>query len=70
MFHAMDSPVADGLHRHRNDGSFASLYFVVWMFVGSFFAMQLFVGVVVDQFNAIKAEKDGSATMTPAQAQG
>ena len=31
--------------------------------------MQLFVGVVVDQFNSIRAQKDGSATMTESQQQ-
>ena len=43
------------------------------MFVGSFFAINLFVGVVVDNFNRIKQENEaeggGSATMTPEQAQ-
>ena len=39
------------------------------MFVGSFFAMNLFVGVIVDNFNRIKGETDGSATMTQEQLQ-
>ena len=39
------------------------------MFVGSFFALNLFVGVIIDNFNRIKAENDGSATMTEGQAQ-
>ena len=37
--------------------------------VGGFFALNLFVGVVVDSLNRIKAEKDGSAVMTQAQQQ-
>ena len=68
MFYAMDNAADVGQPRIRNDSSAASLFFIFWMFVGSFFAMQLFVGVVVDQFNTIKAQKDGSATMTPSQA--
>ena len=39
------------------------------MFIGSFFALNLFVGVVVDNFNRIRAEQDGSATMTSSQQQ-
>ena len=71
MFHAMDGPgdpTDPASPRGRNDFSAASLFFIIWMFVGSFFAMQLFVGVVVDQFNTIKAHKDGTATMTAEQA--
>jgi Ca2+-binding EF-hand superfamily protein len=65
----MDGPVEVGGARQRNDFSGASVFFVAWMFIGCFFAMQLFVGVVVDQFNRIKAVKDGTATMTKEQAQ-
>ena len=68
MYWAMDS-VGPGMPRERNDSSPSSIFFVIWMFVGSFFAMQLFVGVVVAQFNTIKSVKDGSATMTEAQRQ-
>ena len=68
MFWAMDS-VGPGEPRVRNDFSGACLFFVAWTFVGCFFAMQLFVGVVVEQFNSIRAQKDGSATMTVEQKQ-
>ena len=57
------------LPRSRNDFSPSCLFFVVWTFVGCFFAMQLFVGVVVEQFNSIRSMKDGSATMTVEQKQ-
>ena len=53
----------------RHDAAIISLFFVFWMFVGSFFALNLFVGVIIDNFNRIKAENDGSATMTEGQAQ-
>ena len=38
-------------------------------FVGSFFAINLFVGVIVDNFNRIKKETEGSAMMTGDQQQ-
>ena len=69
MYHGMDGPSEPGGVRVRNDASSTSLFFIIWIFVGSFFAMQLFVGVVVDEFNQIRANKDGSATMTAAQKQ-
>ena len=69
MFWAMDAPSEPGMPRERNDSSPAAILFVTWIFIGYFFAMQLFVGVVVDQFNAIRRAKDGSATMTEAQLQ-
>ena len=72
MFRLMDS-TQPGQAPVRNDSSAAAIFAVFWMFVGSFFAINLFVGVVVDNFNRIKAENEaeggGSATMTPEQAQ-
>ena len=51
----------------RDDFSLSAVFSIVWMFVGSFFAMNLFVGVIVDNFNQIKSNEDGSATMTEEQ---
>jgi len=53
----------------RNDFSPAAFYSIAWMFIGSFFALNHFVGVIVDNFNRIKKESDASATMTPEQQQ-
>jgi len=39
------------------------------MFFGAFFALNLFVGTICDNFSRIKAETDGSATLTAGQAQ-
>merc|ERR1719359_2723294 len=39
------------------------------MIVGCFISINLFVGAIVDNFTRIKAESDGSATMTPEQQQ-
>ena len=71
MYHTMDAS-ADGHAPVRNDYSPASLFSILWMFVGSFFAMNLFVGVIVDNFNRIKkkleqADEGGTATMTSDQ---
>ena len=38
-------------------------------FIGSFVALNLFVGVIVDKFNQIKKDEEGSATMTNEQRQ-
>ena len=48
----------------RNDFSVAALFSIVWMFVGSFFSLNLFVGVIVDNFNRISAMGDVSFCRT------
>ena len=53
----------------RNDSSPSAFFAVAWMFLGAFFAMELFVGVIVDSFAKIQAETGGSATMTKEQQQ-
>jgi len=68
MFVGMDA-VGPGAAPQRNDFSSASLFFVAWIFFGGFFALNLFVGAIVDNFTRIKAETDGSATMTAGQQQ-
>ncbi|GMH69806.1 hypothetical protein TrST_g4693 [Triparma strigata] len=44
-----------------------SLFFVLFISVMTFFIMELFVTVIIDNFNEIKAERDGSAYMTEKQ---
>ena len=71
MYRMMDSTVT-GAAPERNDFSSAAVFSVLWMLVGGFFALNLFVGVVVDSFNRIKEDSDlagGSATMTVEQKQ-
>eukprot|EP00966_Prymnesium_polylepis_P229912 5319906-Prymnesium_polylepis.1 len=60
MFVAMDS-TGPGTAPQRNDSNAVALYFILWIFVGSFFAMNLFVGVIIENFNRIQKEEDGSA---------
>jgi hypothetical protein len=69
MFQAMAS-TSPGHAPVRNDFSLACLFTIVWMFVGAFIALNLFVGAIVDTFNSISAETGvGSATMTGSQLQ-
>ena len=68
MWAGMDVQGVDVAPR-RNDHSFNSFFFIIWMIVGSFVALNLFVGAIVDNFTRIKSESDGSATMTPEQQQ-
>jgi hypothetical protein len=53
----------------RNDYSPMAFFGIAWMFVGAFFALQLFVGVIMDSFDKIQKETDESATLTPEQQQ-
>ena len=51
----------------RNNAEGNSLFFVLFISVMTFFIMELFVTVIIDNFNEIKAERDGSAYMTDKQ---
>ena len=51
----------------RNNSEANSLFFVLFISVMTFFIMELFVTVIIDNFNEIKAERDGSAYMTKKQ---
>ena len=68
MFMGMDAQ-EEGVAPERNDTSAASVFFLMWMIVGSFISLNLFVGAIVDNFTKIKQQSDGSATMTPEQQQ-
>ena len=68
MFTGMDA-VGPDLAPVRNDFSINSLFFILWLVLGCFTMMNLFVGSVCDNFSRIKSEQDGSATMTDAQKQ-
>lgn len=53
----------------RTDWSAASLFFLAWMLIGTFIALNLFIGAIVDTFSSIRARSDGFVLMTPAQKQ-
>ena len=46
--------VGPGLAPVRNDFSPNSLFFIAWMFIGGFFAINLFVGTICDNFSQMK----------------
>ena len=58
-----------GVAPRRNDFSPMALFPIAWMFFGFIFAINLFVGVVVDNFSRMQKEQNGSATMTMEQQQ-
>ena len=66
---AMMGAVGKGHAPMRNDWSVNALFPIAWMFVGYIFAINLFVGVVVDSFSRQQHADDLSATMTPEQQQ-
>ena len=53
----------------RNDFSPYALFSIAWMCLGYIFAINLFVGVVVDNFARMQKEESGSAIMTLEQQQ-
>eukprot|EP00163_Fabomonas_tropica_P029147 TRINITY_DN6158_c0_g1_i1.p1 TRINITY_DN6158_c0_g1~~TRINITY_DN6158_c0_g1_i1.p1 ORF type:complete len:1884 (+),score=375.64 TRINITY_DN6158_c0_g1_i1:93-5654(+) len=52
----------------RDHNPFHALYFIVFIIVAAFFVVNLFVGVVIDNFNAMKSKQNGSALLTRRQA--
>lgn len=47
--------------------SISQLYFVFWIIVGNFFIVNLFVGVIIDNFNMIKRENEGIKMLSKEQ---
>ena len=72
MFRMMDM-TGKGEGPTRNDSSAAALFSIAWMLIGSYFAMNLFVGVIVDNFvrhsKQHADDRDGTATMSREQRQ-
>lgn len=69
MYMGVDA-VGAGLQPIRDYNLKACLYFVVFVIVGSFFVLNLFVGVAIDKFNDMQAEHLGqNIFLTPEQEQ-
>ena len=82
MYATVDSEGVD-MHPTRytvnDDGSYSYadksstkliiLFYVMFIVVGSFFVVNLFVGVVIDNFNALKAAADGGSVFMTAEQQ-
>lgn len=63
MFAGVDSTGIDSQPK-RDNKLFAILFFVGFMIVGSQFILNLFVGVVIDNFNKIKEKELGNIFLT------
>ena len=66
---AMMGASKSGVAPVREDFSGGTVFAVSWMLIGYIFAINLFIGVVIDKFSRMQKEQDGSATMTPEQTQ-
>ena len=67
MYKAMDS-TGIGLEPITNNKAYFLSFFVAYMIVGALFISNLFVGVVIDNFNKIKEKNElGSAFVTDNQ---
>lgn len=67
MYTAVD---ARGPHKlpHRDENKYWSLFFIVFIIFGSFFILNLCVGVIIENFNRLKLNNGGDhLLMTPAQ---
>lgn len=67
MLNGMDSRGIDQQPK-RNAQAYYCLYFIAFMVVGFLFLMNLFVGVIIDNFNKIKEQKEvGGIFVTDSQ---
>ena len=57
MYNGLDSTGID-MQPVTNSNIWISLYFVAFMIIGSQFIINLFVGVVIDNFNTIKEKEE------------
>jgi hypothetical protein len=51
----------------RDANRSAVVFSIMWILVGTLFMLNLFVGVVIDEFNRVKTVEHGSALLTPQQ---
>lgn len=66
MYAAVDSAGIDMQPRRGNRPIFI-YFFVLFIIAGNFFALNLFVGVLLENFHRLKNEHDGFSLMTPEQ---
>ncbi|XP_070542290.1 sodium channel protein 1 brain-like isoform X2 [Ptychodera flava] len=52
-----------GLQPEREASKYAYLYFFVFIVCGSFFSLNLFIGVIIDNFNVLKKKYEGDSTL-------
>ncbi|RLN96091.1 hypothetical protein BBJ28_00027013 [Nothophytophthora sp. Chile5] len=66
MMAAIDSN-GIGMQPIRDNNMIWSYFFVAFIMIGSFFVVNLFVGVIIDNFNRTKAALGGDYMLTPEQ---
>ncbi|XP_070490836.1 sodium channel protein 60E-like isoform X2 [Chironomus tepperi] len=69
MADAVDSRGVD-LQPSREASLYAYIYFVIFIICGSFFTLNLFIGVIIDNFNMLKKKYEGGILemfLTPSQ---
>ena len=47
----------------KNNSLFAALYFIVWVVIGAFFIVNLFIGVLIDHYDYARAKHDKESVM-------
>jgi hypothetical protein len=57
MYKGIDA-IGVGMQPIRNSSKWASLYFITFLIIGYIFLANLFVGVVIDDFNLIKEKEE------------
>ena len=65
MYHSADA-VEEGFHPRQNYNPGACVFFVIFIIIGAFFVMNLFIGVTIDKFNEMKeraAAEHGEGTI-------
>jgi len=68
MFRAMDSdPTGQDKPLSLNANPWMAVYIIIWIVLSAFFLINLFVGVVLENFNAIRQKEDGSGLMDDTQ---
>ena len=67
MYVGMDAKGVD-VATARTEWSPAAIYFILWMLIGTFIAVNMIIGAITDKFSALRHELDGMhPLMTPAQ---
>ena len=66
MLMAVDATEVDQIPQTNNSPE-SSLFFILFIVIGSFFLISLFVGVVFDNFVQLRDEYSGMALLTPEQ---
>ena len=68
LFRAMDTdPSAKGAALTAGLNPIMAVYIILWIVISAFFLLNLFVGVVLENFDAIRKAEDGSAMMSDSQ---